>query len=138
MRAFVFSLYITSTIDTNWLSAKGMKEIGEGTIAEQLRVSVHVEREHETLPYVTVGEIGGPMHQLVKLIKKTLNEAGEVLVNGGYPDLGSFVLEALQNSQQKTSSTDSGAGVDVDLVLERIVRAIPGFRDMEVVNGQRE
>lgn len=134
IRAFAFSLYITSSSETNWLSAKGLQEIGEHTVAEHLRVNVHVERPHESISGVTVGELGGPMHALVQQITRTLNETGKILVTSGYPDLGAFILEALKKGENETK----GDGPDIDVVLDQIIRAIPGFRDMAVVDGQRE
>ncbi|THH07764.1 hypothetical protein EW145_g3165 [Phellinidium pouzarii] len=134
IRALVFSLYISSSsgADSDFLSAEGMQTIGMQTIAEQLHVSMHVERPHESIPGVTVGELGGPMHQLVLLITRTLNETGNILVKAGYPDLGTFVLEVL-NTGKKAAK---GGPPDVDTVLEHIVKTIPGFRDMAIVNGQ--
>lgn len=136
MRALVFSLFLTSSTETDWLSAKGMQAVKEHDVAEHLRVSVHVERPHESIPGVTVGALGGPMHQLVQLIARTLNETGDVLVQTGYPDLGTFVLEALRTGEKVGAA--KGQGPDIDTILEQIVRAIPGFRDMSLVNGQRE
>lgn len=132
IRALTFSLFIASSTETDYLSSRGMKLVTEQVIAEHMRVSVHVERPHESIPGVTVGEIGGPMHELVKLIADTLKETGEVLHRGGYPDLGTFVLEALNNGKRAGS-----AKADADIVLEQIVKAIPGFQDMAVVNDQR-
>lgn len=132
IRALTFSLYITSSSETDWLSARGMKAIREQTIAEQMNISVHVERPHETLPGVTVGELGGPLHKLVQLIMKTLNETGDVLLKAGYPDLGTFVLEGLKKGEKPGND----GSTDVEVVLEHIVRAIPGFRDMTAVHGQ--
>lgn len=85
-----------------------------------MRVSLHVERAHDSIPGVTVGELGGPMHELVKLIAGTLNETGSVLVKSGYPDLGRFVLEALQEGEKAKSANQTGA--DVDVILERVRR----------------
>ncbi|KAI5123987.1 hypothetical protein M0805_006398 [Coniferiporia weirii] len=134
IRALVYSLYITSSsgAESDCLSAKGMQEISVQTIAEQLRVSILVERPHESIPGVTVGELGGPMYQLVQLIAHTFNETGTVLVRAGYPDLGTFVLEALKSGEKAAK----GGSPEADTVLERIVRAVPGFRDMAIVNGQ--
>ena len=98
-------------------------------------MSVHVERPHESIPGVTVGDLGGPMHELVKLIANTLKETGDVLQRSGYPDLGTFVLEALNNGEKAGAAK---GGVDADVVLEQIVKAIPGFRDMALVNGHRK
>lgn len=136
IRALAFSLYITSSTgeEANLLSARGMQAIDMGVIAEQLRVSIHVDRPHESIPGVTVSEVGGPMYQLVQLIVRTLNETGDVLVKMGYPDLGTFVLEALKRG----SNAAKDGPPDVDVVLEQVVKAIPGFQDMYIINGTRK
>jgi hypothetical protein len=120
IRLLIFSLFLTSVIggEGDLLSAHGMQSIDEQKVAELMRVSLHVERPHESIPGVTVGELGGPMHDLVKLITGTLNETGSVLVKSGYPDLGSFVIEALQEGEKAKSEDKVGA--DVDVVLERV------------------
>jgi hypothetical protein len=119
VRAFVFSLYISSSIDGegNLLSAQGLQNIADVKVADLLGVNIHVERPHETLQGVTVGEMGGPLLPFVKLISKTLREAGEALVILGYPDLGTFVLESLKDGEKARAK--SGAGADVEVVLER-------------------
>ena len=120
IRLLIFSLFLTSFIggEGDLLSANGMQSIDEQKVAELMRVSLHVERPHESIPGVTVGELGGPMHDLVKLITGTLNDTGSVLVKSGYPDLGSFVIEALEEGEKAKSEDKVGA--DVDVVLERV------------------
>jgi hypothetical protein len=132
----MFSLFLTSSTggEGDLLSAQGMQNIQEQKVAESMGVSLHVEKPHESIPGVTVGELGGPMYELVKLITGTLNETGSVLVKAGYPDLGSFVLEALHEGRKAKSENNVGA--DVDVILERLVKAFPAFRDMAIVNGQ--
>ena len=76
------------------------------------------------------------MYELVRQIVTTLNETGEKLVQMGYRDLGSFVLEALRSGERVGRENDQGP--DVNTILEQIVKGIPGFRDMDVVNGQGE
>ncbi|KAG6866612.1 hypothetical protein C0991_000722 [Blastosporella zonata] len=135
IRAFAFSLYLSSSIDGDLLSAKGIAAIDVAKVAELMGVNVHVERPHDTITGLTVGHLGGPMFELVNLVTGVLNETGNVLVNMGYPNLGAFVAEALKEGA-KAHSPD---GVqELDTVLERLVRAIPGFRDMSEVDGQRE
>lgn len=97
-----------------------MVAITDAKVAELMRVSLHVERPHESIPGVTVGELAGPMYDLVTLITQTLNETGSVLVKAGYPDLGSFVLEALKEGEKVKSADKPGA--DVDVILERVRR----------------
>jgi hypothetical protein len=121
IRALVFSLYLSSSVgNEDFLSARGMQAIPDYKIAELLGVSQHVERPHETISSVTVGELGGPMHDLVKLITGTLNETGNVLVNMGYPDLGSFVLEALRDGDKAKSDNITAGG---EFILERVSTA---------------
>ncbi|KAK0241969.1 hypothetical protein EDD85DRAFT_820970 [Armillaria nabsnona] len=120
IRALVLSMYIT---DEGLLTARGMQSADVGKVAELMRVNIYVEKPHESIPGVTVGELGGPMYELTTLITGVLNETGDILVGAGYPDLGTFVAQALELAN------------DAEAILERLVRAIPAFRDMALVNG---
>ncbi|KAF5351830.1 hypothetical protein D9756_007403 [Leucocoprinus leucothites] len=132
IRAFVFSLYITSSSGENLLSSRGMQAINMTKVAELIGVSLHTERPHENLPGVVVGELGGPLYDLVKQVTEVMNQTGAILVSGGYPNLGSFILEALKEGGRSTNQ-DSGA---LEVVLERLVKAFPAFQDMAIVDGQ--
>lgn len=114
IRALAFSLYITSSSEGDLLSAKGLKTLNAAQIAEFMGINLHVERPHENIPGVLVGELGGPLYDLVQLIVSVLNETGGILVNAGYANLGSFVLEALQQA----GKVQAEAGVEV--VLEKV------------------
>ena len=65
---------------------------------------------------MTVGELGGPVWELVQIIARTLNETGEALVDGGYPDLGAFVLEALKEGEKAKAA----GGDECEVALERV------------------
>lgn len=52
---------------------------------------------------------------LVKLITDVLNETGTLLVQRGYPDLGTFVVECLKEGEK---AGDNAA----DVVLESVSR----------------
>lgn len=163
IRAFVLGLYLSSATDGegDLLSAMGMQTLSEAKIAELLGVSLHTERQHENIHGVLIGQVGGPGWELVQLLKTLLDETGKVLVNGGYPNLGSFVAEALKEGARVAHEKGDPA-VAADVVLERVscrrfiseaihtsiqyvdpsfffqlVRAIPGFQDMSIVNNQR-
>ncbi|KAH9994005.1 hypothetical protein BJV77DRAFT_330828 [Russula vinacea] len=137
IRAFVLGLYLSSATDGegDLLSAMGMQTFSEAKIAELLGVSLHTERQHENIHGVLIGQVGGPGWELVQLLKTLLDETGKVLVNGGYPNLGSFVAEALKEGARVAHEKGDPA-VAADVVLERLVRAIPGFQDMSIVNNQ--
>jgi len=81
--------------------------------------ALHVEKPHESIPGLTVGELGGPLYDLVKLITKIMNETGTVLQQGGYRDLGSFVLEALQQAKGDSEVVLQRVRVAFDTVLLR-------------------
>ncbi len=94
-----------------------MRALTASKIAELMHINLHVERPHEKISGVTIGELGGPLYELVKMITETLNETGEILEKSGYKNLGSFVLEALQQAgKAQESSTDEA----VEVVLERV------------------
>lgn len=124
IRAFVFSLYISSSVggEGDMLSARGMQGIDEGKVAELMNVAdkVHQEKAHNEIPGVTVGELGGPIYEVVQLITKTLKSTGDVLVSGGYQDLGTFVLEALKEGDKARQKAEPGqVDPECDVVLER-------------------
>ncbi|PCH43980.1 hypothetical protein WOLCODRAFT_133053 [Wolfiporia cocos MD-104 SS10] len=138
VRALVFALYISSAAGTgegDYLSARGMRAIRAATVADLMGVAgkIHVEREHESLRGVTVGQLGGPVWEVVELVTRTLNETGGVLVDAGYPDLGSLVMQALKEGEK---ARRDGPGAECDVILERLVRVVPAFRDMALVDGQ--
>jgi hypothetical protein len=154
IRALAFALYISSSSDGDYLSAKGMRALTIGKIAELMGINLHVERPHGQIPGVVIGELGGPLYELVKLIEQVLKETGEILERSGYKNLGAFVAEALQQAGKVLDKSNDAA---VEVILERVlvpllfnfffltriylyqlVFAFPAFRDMSQVNGQRK
>lgn len=111
IRMLVMALYLSSTVEADSMSARGMVALDHQKVADLMGVlgHIHVEVPHTSLPGVVVGELGGPIFELVRLITKILNETGEALQNGGYPDLGTFVLEALKKAKG-----------DSDVVLQQV------------------
>lgn len=163
IRAFVFTLYLSSATggEGDLLSAKGMQSIEASKVAELMGLAdkIHVDTPHATIPGLLVGELGGPVWEVVQMVTKVMKETGDVLVKGGYPDLGSFVLEALKEGEKaKKDRAHEDNDVGCDVILERVglcgpldtqalvdpdlplqlVRAIPAFRDMALVDGQRK
>ncbi|KAG9078289.1 hypothetical protein FS749_009729, partial [Ceratobasidium sp. UAMH 11750] len=132
IRILVMGMYIDS--DSGLMSAQGWDRLTTTQIASLMNLSLHEEKPHPTIPGLVIGELGGPLNELVGLIVTTLKEAGQVLIKGGYDDLGAFVVEALEEAKRVGES--QGTGPSPDLIVERLVKAIPGFRDMTVINGQ--
>jgi hypothetical protein len=111
IRMFVMGLYLSSTVETDHMSARGIAALDHQKVADLMGVlkDIHVEAPHKSLPGVVVGELGGPIFELVRIIAKILNETGEMLQSGGYPDLGAFLLEALKKAKG-----------DADVVLQQV------------------
>jgi len=140
IRALIFSMYISSGSEGDMLSAHGMMNTEEGKIAELMGVAdkIHQEKPHKDIPGLTVGKLGGPAWELVQLVTEALKQTGEVLVKGGYPNLGAFVLEALKEGEKARHDEKKHEFVDpeCDVILERLIRALPAFQDMAMVGGQ--
>lgn len=134
IRTLVMGMYIDS--DSGLMSARGWEQITNAQIASLMNVSLHQEKPHPTIPGLVVGELGGPLNELVGLITKALKETGQALIKGGYDDLGAFVIEALEESRKTGAS--QGTGPLPDVILERLIKAIPAFQDMAIVDGQRK
>lgn len=119
IRSLLFGLYISSVPgEEDLLSTHGLRTLQMSKIAEIMGITLHIERPHETIHGVTVGELGGPLYDLVKLITSVLNETGQILANLGYANLGLFVAEALQQGGKVLSGSGSEAAVEV--ILERV------------------
>ncbi len=135
IRAFVFTLYISSSAggEADLLSAKGMQSIEEGKVAELMGVSdkVHIEKPHATLPGVLVGELGGPVWEVVQLVTKVMRETGNVLMTSGYPDMGTFVLEALKEGEKaRKDNSNEKMHPECDVILERVCHSPPIVLDV--------
>lgn len=135
MRAFVFSLYLSSTgssDDGDLLSTDGMQNMTRDRVAQHMQLSIHVEKPHPTMPAITVGEVGGPHLEFVELVAGVLKQTGEVLKSSGYPSLGAFLWESLKEAKR----VGSDGRADVDVVVKRLVQAFPAFCDVSE-DGQR-
>ncbi|KAJ3713404.1 hypothetical protein C8R42DRAFT_684991 [Lentinula raphanica] len=131
IRLLVFAMFIGGS-EEDLLSAKGMQHLNEAKVAELMRVNVYVEKPHKDIPGVTVGELGGPVYELVKHISAVLIETGQLLEKAGYPNLGAFVAEALKEGARVSKSSTA----DVQVFLDRLIRFIPAFQDCHIVDGR--
>lgn len=95
-----------------------MKRFTPDKVAELINIPLLVEKPHPTLVGVTVGERTGPLLELATLIANTLSETGTTLLNSGYPDLGTFVVEAL--NEAKKEGDKLGTAPVAEVVLERV------------------
>jgi len=112
-----------------------MSSLSMTKVAELMGINLHTEKPHPKIPGVVIGELGGPLYDLVQLVTQALNETGSILVSGGYPNLGSFILEALKEGERAQVNKGTGYAA-LETALERIVKALPAFQDMAIVDGQ--
>ncbi|KAL4241240.1 Queuosine 5'-phosphate N-glycosylase/hydrolase [Abortiporus biennis] len=135
IRALIFSMFITSDTEGDHLSAKGMQTITEGQVADFMGLAnkVHEEKDHDEIPGVKIGQLGGPVWELVQLVTMVMKETGDILVKNGYQNLGAFVVEALEKGEKEAKGDPERM---CDFVLERFIRAFPAFQDMTTVQGE--
>lgn len=136
IRFFVLSCHISSTNSEEILSAKTMSTISDTRVAELLGgLPLMEEKEHETLPGIRVGTKGGRLAELVMMIQAVMNTTGRILNQKGYRDLGSLVVELFEQAREVHLNDDKAFAA---FVVEGLVRAIPAFQDMYLVDGERE
>lgn len=97
-----------------------MAQISREKLAELMNISIRQEKSVPGMPGVVMSEVGGPLLELVDLIAHTMNETGNILLSGGYPDLGAFVFEALNEAKRGAELSGAGASVPPEPVLERV------------------
>ena len=148
IRALIFGLYLSSTDEDNLMSAKGLKSLSNAKIAElaQLTNHIHIEKAHPTIPGLSIGELDGPIYELVGLITSVLNETGTILIRDGYDSLGDFVIQALNKANQDGTADaevvldEVGIGNEIITSLNwtlQLIRRFPAFQDVGVYNGKR-
>ncbi len=122
IRALVFTMYISSQAEGNYLSAQGMKTIQETKVANLMGVGhkLHQEKEHPAIPGVMIGELGGPIWELVQLVTHVLNETGGLLLKAGYPNLGAFVAESFTESDRHKGGASKGVDTRSDVIIEQV------------------
>jgi len=132
----VLACHISSTETDELLSAKAMSTVSDTRLAELMGgLPLMEEKEHETLPGVRVGTKGGRLAELVGMVQAVMNTTGRVLVQKGYRDLGSLVAELLTQAAEAHASDDEKVVAEV---VEGLVRTIPAFQDMYLVDGERQ
>lgn len=110
----VIGMYLGSTSEAwdrkNLLSAKAMLNVSEDQLAEYFDCPIMVEREHETMKGITVGERGGKLLELVQEVKailKSVNPSG---------------VECLGEAVEVVTKVDEGNGVRAKIDEVRQVR----------------
>jgi hypothetical protein len=133
-------LVIAFHISQTDLSATGMQGLMTQDISRLGQIPVAEEVDHPELKGVKTGrrtKLAGMVEQIVDVLHST----GAMLKKGGYPNLGAFVIECAKRSIVDGKTGVSG-GMFVrqvfpcDVCADEMVEAIPGFRDIAIVDGE--
>lgn len=132
----MIGLYISSAdedrvVGAGTLTAKGMVGLTEARIVELLGVSVHQERQHETLAGVTVGVRGGEMFEAVQLILNAMHGVGRKLEQLNSPSLGAYIVLLLTHA--KSENMDDVQATDY--LTCNIAQTFPEFRDTHHISA---
>jgi hypothetical protein len=102
IRSLVISFHISQTD----LSANGLEKITSHDIASMAQLPITEDIPHPTLEGV---EIGQPtkLAKMTEAIVRVLNDTGEVLKNGGYQSLGTFVIDCAKKSKREKGISGS-------------------------------
>ncbi|WFD43453.1 hypothetical protein MPSI1_002115 [Malassezia psittaci] len=117
IRRLLLGMYLS---DEKALSAENLSKVTATQLATVLGVATHTESQHPTLPFVTIGNIGGPLQEPLELIADACKTAGQFLEKNGQKSLGEYVLNACSEAQH-TANLESH-------ILDSIV-CVPGFED---------
>ena len=108
--------------------------MGEGQVSQLMGgLPLMVEREHETMKGIVVGEKGGRLAELVGMVVGVMNQTGRILEEGGWETLGHFVAKVLDEAKALKNEKEKA-----EYVVEKLVRTFPAFQDMQVVDGERQ
>ncbi|KOS13809.1 hypothetical protein Malapachy_1945 [Malassezia pachydermatis] len=126
VRRCVMGLYLSSDDGTS-LQADALARVSTTELAQILGVPTHTEEAHPSLPFVTVGTVGGPLEEPLAIAASLCKEAGTYLQQRGYKDFASYLLDVCKDALTHDN-------VDT-YVLEGIAR-IPGFDDATIVDDE--
>ncbi|TKY88919.1 hypothetical protein EX895_002160 [Sporisorium graminicola] len=107
------------------LTAKGMAALSEAKVVELLGVSVHEEKQHESLPGVTVGVRGGEMFEAVQMILSTVQGVGKTLLANNFASMGAYLVHLLQDTKSQNLNDQQAT----DYLVRQIASTFPEFRD---------
>ncbi|WFC99360.1 hypothetical protein MYAM1_002104 [Malassezia yamatoensis] len=124
IRRLLLGMYLS---DEKALSAENLTKVTATQLATVLGVDTHTESQHPTLPFVTMGNIGGPLHEPLQLIATACQAAGQFLEKNGQKSLGLYVLDACSEAQHAADFESH--------LLDLIVR-VPGFDDECTLEGR--
>ena len=101
-RQLLIGLYLSSPPENHStspgvpLSSSHLTSLGDGEVAELLRLKIHQEKKVDHIPVATLNERGGPGSEVVSRVREGLNRIGEACIDSRYVDVGAFVLETFR------------------------------------------
>jgi hypothetical protein len=94
IRALVLSFHISQTD----LSARGLSGMTAHDIASLAQIPVSEDTPHPTIQGLQIGQ-PTKLVRMAEEIARVLRETGDILVKGGYQNLGTFVIECAKRAK---------------------------------------
>lgn len=135
------------------IDAKLLSEFSHYHVAEFWRLETHVDEQLQ--PGITVAR-PGPLAAYSALLRSALVQTGALLASQGCPDLGTFVLRAIDDASAAGSggggregsapgegeaspaaAAGTAGGPSAAALVQRLSEALPAFSDAAEVDGRR-
>lgn len=103
VRRIVLAMYLTTHDEEGHtpLDAHALETVTVASLAQALGVPTHTETPHPTIPFITVGTVGGPLQEPLELAAQMCTETAAFLREHGYQDLASYVLDVCEQALEQ-------------------------------------
>lgn len=126
IRRILLGLYLSESDAP--LGTDALANVSASQLAEILGVPTHTEAPHPKLPFVTVGTVGGPLHEPLSMAARACNDVAAFLRSARAASLGTYLLAAC---------ADAAVADDADSYLLEVIASVPGFDDAADIDGER-
>ena len=77
--------------------------MSEVTVSEHLKVPLMMEKDHPTLP-IKIGEREPEAFEIIGLVRRVMNETGNILLHRKKKNLGAFVADVLKSAEERDAN----------------------------------
>lgn len=130
-RQLLIGLYLSSPPENHStssgvpLSSSHLTSLGDGEVAELLRLKIHQEKKVDHIPVATLSQRGGPGSEIVSRVREGLNRIGEACIASRYVDVGAFVMETLTQCRGVVDRNGGDEAAGVGHFVARVTAFLP-------------